>query len=98
MRVLVSDNKRRDNGTFDRKHNVWSLDNFDDGYIDGKGRFRVYLPNHPRSSNRMGYVLRAIVAYEAYHNVIIKDNFEVHHKDGNTLNDSNDNLILMTHS
>ncbi len=74
-------------------HKPFSLDNFNDGYI-ALGRFRVYLPNHPRA-NRGGYVLRALVAYEAYHNTAIPENMSVHHIDRNPLNDSKNNLELM---
>jgi len=81
-------------GGFKRKHQPFSLDNFDDGYVDGGGRFRVYLPNHPRASY-MGYVLRSIVAYEAYHNVEVPKKMAVHHKDGDRLNDSRKNLEMM---
>lgn len=85
-----------------RKHNIWSLKNFNDGYArhnrkTGEHRFFVYLPNHHRA-NSCGYVLRSIVAYEAYHpgEIVTKD-FVVHHKDRNTLNDLDTNLDKITH-
>lgn len=99
MNVLVTGcNVRCINGTFDRLHDLWSLDNFDDGYIDSSGRFRVYLPTHLRSSGSIRYVLRSIVAYEAYHGIKVTNDYEIHHKDGNKLNDSKDNLIILTNS
>ena len=76
-----------------RIHHPWSLENFNDGYIT-QGRFRVYLPDHPRAVSR-GYVLRSIVAYEAYHGVEVTWGLNVHHIDGNKLNDSAENLELM---
>lgn len=76
-----------------RIHQPWSLNNFDDGYIT-QGRFRVYLPDHPRAASR-GYVLRSIVAYEAYYGVKVTWEMNVHHIDGDKLNDSKENLELM---
>lgn len=78
-----------------RKYEQWSLDNFDNGYIYGD-RYFVYYPDHSRT-NKYGYVLRAIVAYETYHGIIVSRNgkMDVHHKDGNTLNDSKKNLELI---
>lgn len=83
--------------TNERQHKPWSLDNFNDGYVDSDGRFRVILPNHPRAS-RDGFVLRSIVAYEIYHNIQVKLGPEIHHMDGNRLNDSKENLQLLTNS
>ena len=40
---------RNNKGMFVRIVQEWSLDNFDSGYKDGDGRFRVYSPNHPRA-------------------------------------------------
>ena len=79
-------------GCFKRKHFEWSLNNFNDGYIDASGRMRVYSPNHHRADNKMGYVLRSIVAYETYHDDIVTKDYVIHHKDKNRLNDSKENL------
>lgn len=98
----ISDNhqllimQRNTNGTFKQIRKPFSLDNFNDGYVDNRGRFRVWLPNHPRVYAE-GYVLRAIVAYELYHNVTIPEGMDVHHKDHNKLNDSIENLVLFEH-
>lgn len=82
-----------------RKHNTWSLDNFNDGYIS-QGRFMVYLPSHQRARKPDGYVLRSIAAYESYHNKSPSSNkeYEIHHIDQNTLNDSKENLICLSRS
>lgn len=84
------------NGTFKQKHGLFSLDNFNDGYIDSKGRFRVWCPDHPRAYNE-GYILRAIVAYEAYYGVKVTPDMDIHHKNGNKLDDSKNNLEMMSH-
>jgi len=88
---------RNTNGTFKRIRKHFSLKNFNDGYIDNKGRFRVWLPEHPRAYEN-GYVLRAILAYELYNNIIVPANMDIHHKDGKRLNDSKENLIMLSHS
>lgn len=87
---------RNSNGTFKRTLQHFSLDNFNDGWVDSKGRFRVYFPEHYRA-DKEGYILRAIVAYEVYHQTIIPINMDVHHKNGNRLDDSEQNLDLVGH-
>jgi len=93
MRVIISGaTDNRDNmGRFTRVHKSWSLERFDDGYIDADGRFRVYYPNHPRAY-KGGYVLRAIVAYETYHGTSVPPDMDIHHIDGNRLKDTEENL------
>ncbi len=84
------------NGDFKRTHQIWSLENFNDGYIDNKGRFRVWVPNHPRAYEE-GYILRSIIAFETYHNIVVPDGMDIHHLDGNRLNDSKGNLAMLPH-
>ena len=83
-----------ENGKFIRKHQPFSLENFNDGYIDIYGRFKVYLPTHHRA-DKSGYVFRSIVAYELYHDVIVTKDMVIHHIDRNTLNDSKENLKMI---
>ena len=93
---MSSCGSRESDGRFSRVHHAFSLDNFDDGYIDSAGRFRVYCPGHERSYSE-GYMLRSVVAYELYHGVKVPRNMDIHHVDGNRLNDSDENLVLLTH-
>lgn len=88
--------KRNLDGTFKRLRKRFSLENFNDGYVDNRGRFRVWLPEHPRAYEG-GYVLRAIVAYELYHNIQVPKESDIHHIDGKRLNDSRENLEMMSH-
>ena len=88
--------KRDNKGRFKRKNAVWTPQNMNNGYIDNNGRFRVYLPNHPRASSN-GYVLRAIVHYEYYYNEKVTKEFDVHHIDKNRLNDTKKNLKKLSH-
>lgn len=78
-----------------RKHQVWSLDNFDDGYPvkdhSGNMRMEVYVPNHPRADYR-GYITRAIVAYEMYTGEKTSSEEHIHHINSNTMDDSQGNL------
>lgn len=88
--------KRSSDGKFVRQRNVWSLENFDDGYVDNHDRFRVWLPTHPRAYAD-GYILRSIVAYESYHNVEVPPKMDIHHKNDNRLDDSEENLVMLLH-
>ncbi|MFH1327709.1 MAG: HNH endonuclease [Candidatus Bathyarchaeota archaeon] len=78
----------------DNKSERWSINNFDKGYINSNNRFMVYLPDHHRTQ-KTGYVARAIVAYELYHNVKVPKDCIIHHIDGNSLNDSKENLEMI---
>ena len=89
-RNIIKDSK----GKFISKYEKWSLDNFEEGYIDSSGRFIVVKPGHPRADSA-GQIKRSIVAYEAYYNESVPIGYVVHHKDLNGLNDSKDNLIRM---
>lgn len=65
-------------------------------YIDGDGRMRVWVPNHPRSYSD-GYLLRNIVHWEYYNGQRVPEGYDIHHKDHNRLNDSKENLELIEH-
>lgn len=83
-------------GRFVRKYRNWDLKYFDEGYVNSNGRFIVLCPDHPRAS-KSGWVFRSIVAYETYHNIKVTKEYDIHHKDGNKLNDSKGNLIKIKH-
>jgi hypothetical protein len=55
-------------------------------------RIIIYYPDHPRSDGK--YVLRHILIAEIVLGKYITQNHPVHHIDKDTLNDSNDNLII----
>jgi hypothetical protein len=79
-------------GKFIRTHNIWSLNNFNDGFISKDGRMFVLLPNHHRA-HKTGFVLRSIVAYEAYTGDIVSRDYVIHHINSNKLDDSEGNLL-----
>ena len=74
----------------------WSLSNFDEGLLV-EGRLFVHMPTHHRA-NKEGFVRRSIIAYELYHKAEVPEGMDVHHKDGNPLHDSEENLVLLSHS
>ena len=53
---------REANGTFKKRLQVWDGSNWDDGWHDNRGRFRVYRPDYPRAFSG-GYALRAHVVW-----------------------------------
>ena len=79
-----------------RQHREFSLNNFNDGWVDNNGRFRVYYPKSKRAYKN-GTILRSIAAYELYHGETVQIGYDIHHINGNKLDDSKDNLALVSH-
>lgn len=88
-------NLRNKKGVFIRKNNIFSLENFTDGYINNDNRFMVYYPASKRAYKN-GYIARSIAAYELYHNTSVEKNYDIHHMNNNSLDDSFENLIKLT--
>lgn len=88
--------KRNKNGTFARKNNFWIPENWDDGYMDNKGRFRVYRPDYPRAYHE-GYALRAHVVWWLENGKPHAKDTEIHHIDGTRDNDHIENLVCLSH-
>jgi len=81
-------------GRFKRSHLPWTPERWNDGYIDNRGRFRVYRPDYP-NAYELGYALRAHVVWWLMTGEVCKGRrtkYELHHRDGNRLNDSFENL------
>lgn len=88
----------RDNkGTFKRIREPWTPDKWDDGYVDNRGRFRVYRPDYPRHYAE-GYALRYHVVWWLKTGSVHPSGTALHHKDGVKTNDRFENLELMDHA
>lgn len=82
-------------GRYVRTRKEWTPKNWDNGYKDSRGRVRVYFPRGSKSWSS-GYTFRYNAVWEWYRGSIPTGK-EVHHKDGDILNDKLENLILLTH-
>jgi hypothetical protein len=84
-------------GSFKRvRTEPWAPDSWDDGYVDNKGRFRVYRPDFPKA-DKMGYAMRAHVVYWLATGSRHPDGAVLHHKNEDKLDDRLENLQVMTH-
>jgi hypothetical protein len=92
MKVMI----RSADGTFKRIRPLWTPDRWNDGWIDNKGRFRVYRPDCPRAWSS-GYALRAHVVYSLSTGVAHPDGTNLHHLNENRLDDRMVNLAVMDH-
>ena len=98
MKVLVTGGceRIRDNsGRFSRMRKAWTPANWDDGFVDNRGRFRVYRPDCPRAYED-GYALRAHVVWWLA-NGAHAEGTNLHHLDSDRLNDRLENLALLDH-
>lgn len=75
-----------------RIHQLWTPDRWNDGWIDNRGRFRVYRPDCPRAY-ASGYALRAHVVWWMAKGRAHSKSTELHHRDENKLNDIIGNLV-----
>lgn len=86
--------KRGGKGRFVRTRYLWDGSDWDDGYIDNKGRFRIYRPDYPRAY-ALGYVLRSHVVWWLHHGICHPKGTNLHHKNHNKLDDRIENLELL---
>jgi hypothetical protein len=84
-------------GQFTRQIKQWTPERWDEGYVDNRGRFRVYRPDCPRAWPS-GYALRAHVVWWLDKGECHPKGYNLHHKDENRLNDCIENLELKTHA
>lgn len=84
------------NGRFKRGRLPWTPESWDDGYVDNKGRFRVYRPDYPNAYS-LGYALRAHVVWWLRFGECHPTGTNLHHKNENKLDDRIDNLELIEH-
>lgn len=62
------------------------------------GRAWVYQPTHARATNSSGYVKRAVLVAEDLLGRPLLPEEDVHHLDGNKMNDRPENLMVLTHA
>ena len=87
---------RKANGQFPRLHQHWDASRWDDGYIDNKGRFRVYRPDCPRAFGD-GYALRAHVVWWLAKEHTHPPGTVLHHRNQDRLDDRIENLDVVGH-
>lgn len=86
------------NGRFARTRiEPWTPERWDDGYVDNRGRFRVYRPDYPRAY-KYGYCLRAHVVWWLTHGRVHRKGTELHHINQNRLDDRPENLKPLSRS
>ena len=87
---------RNPNGTFKKVRPIWNIRRWNDGYIDNKGRFRVFRPDYPRAF-KSGYALRAHVVFWLWNGRVHPRGTDLHHDNENRLDDRIKNLIQIDH-
>lgn len=87
---------RNSNGQFKRSHQIWDGSEWDDGYFDNRGRFRVYRSDYPRAF-KDGYALRSHIVWWITTGQVVEKGMNIHHKDDNRTEDRFYNLQLLAH-
>lgn len=81
---------------FSRVHKEWQPSNWDDGYVNNRGRFMVYSPDSQRAYSN-GYIMRSIAVWEYYIGVV-GEGYDIHHINGYVLDDRLENLERILHN
>ena len=87
---------RNSSGCFLREHQAWTGANWDDGFVDNRGYFRVYSPAYPRAYAD-GNAKRSHVVWWLYTGDIFEADEVIHHANKNKLNDCIGNLECHKH-
>lgn len=82
---------RDSSGKFVRLIQFWTGEKWDEGYVDNKGRFRVYRPDFPRAYTG-GWALRAHVVWWLRTGAVHPSGTVLHHVNENRLDDRFENL------
>ncbi len=89
-------NPHSPNGDFARVHDKWTPDRWEDGYIDNRGRWRVYRPDYPRAYHE-GYALRAHIVWWLHYGQPHPNGTNLHYINCNKQDDRLENLTIMNH-
>lgn len=88
---------RDSSGQFKRlREKPWDGTDWNDGYVDNKGRFRVYRPDYPRAYPE-GYALRYHVVWWLTTGKVHPKGTNLHHINEIKSDDRFENLQLMGH-
>lgn len=102
MNILVTGSEERNSkGQFVRTREPWEPSDWDAGFVDNTGRFRVYRPDYPKAwqyKTCKGYAFRAHIVWWLQTGDVVPDDEDLHHIDGDRLNDLPENLIVLTRS
>lgn len=79
-----------------RIRKIWDGSYWDDGYLDNKGRFRVYRPDYPRAYSE-GYAMRYHVVWWLATGEVHPKGTNLHHINEIKDDDRFENLELMKH-
>jgi hypothetical protein len=82
-------------GKFERALRPWTPRRWDEGFVDARGYFRVYRPDYPRAWGNGG-AKRYVIVWWLKTGKVIPPGMVLHHKDEDTLNDTFDNLEMLT--
>ena len=88
--------QRNTAGKFIQTRDEWTVESWNDGYIDNRGRFRVYCPSCPRAYSN-GYALRAHVVWWLAKGRVHPRETVLHHKNEDKLDDELSNLQVKRH-
>lgn len=89
--------KKANKGSFKRLRSIpWTPERWDDGYVDNRGRFRVWRPDYPKAY-ALGYALRAHVVWWLSKGRVHPKGTNLHHMNQNKLDDRFENLKLIKH-
>lgn len=84
-------------GKFIRTRIIWKPEEWDNGYLDNRGRMRVYRPDYPKAYHE-GYALRAHVVWWLFNHSIPQKGDVLHHINKIKDDDHIENLQLISRS
>lgn len=83
-------------GKYIKKLPIWDTSNWESGWLDNKGRFRVYRPDYPRAYQG-GYALRSHVIWWLTYGECHPKGTNLHHKNRIKNDDRIENLEVIEH-
>jgi len=84
-------------GQFIRTRQIWTPEDYNNGHTNNKGRFMVYMPDHP-CAYASGYILRSHAVWWITTGEIVEYGYNLHHKNHIKTDDVIGNLELIEHA